>query len=64
MQSAHFSILKLTKIEPHDRTDDERLSELPVININKNIGHKLNIETIIDEFAKFKRRISFTNESN
>jgi len=54
----------LTKIEPHDRTDDERLSELPVININKNIGHKLNIETIIDEFAKFKRRISFTSESN
>ena len=59
-----FSILKLIKTKLRNRTGDERLSDLAVISINKNIAQKSNIKTIIDKFTKSKRRISFTNESN
>ena len=59
-----FSILKFIKTKLRNRTGDERLGDLAVISINKNTAQKLNTETVIDEFAKSKRRISFTNESN
>ena len=59
-----FSILKLIKTKLRNRTSGERLSDLVVISINKNVAQKLNIESIIDEFAKTKRRLSFINEFN
>jgi len=59
-----FSVLKLIKTKLRNRTGDERLSDLAVISIHKNIAQKLNIESVIDEFAKSKRRINFTNELN
>jgi hypothetical protein len=59
-----FSILKLIKTKLSNRTGHERLSDLATISINKNIAPKLNIESIIDEFVKSKRKISFNNEPN
>ena len=59
-----FSILKLIKTKLRNRTSGERLSDLVVISINENVAQKLNIESIIDEFTKSERRISFMNESN
>ncbi len=59
-----FSILKLIKTKLSNRTCHERLSDSATISINKNIAPELNIESIIDDFAKSKRKISFTNESN
>ncbi len=59
-----FSILKLIKTYLHNRTSDERFSDLVVINIHENIARELNSESIIDEFAKSKCRLSFTNEFN
>jgi hypothetical protein len=59
-----LSILKLIETKLLNQTGDERLSNLTVITINKNTAQELNAETIIDEFAKSKRRISFTSKSN
>ncbi len=55
-----FSALKLIKTYLRNRTGDERLSSL-AINIHKNIAQQLNIEDIIDEFSKSKRKLKFTN---
>jgi hypothetical protein len=57
-----FSNLKLIKTKLRNRTDDERLSDLAVMNIHKTVAENLNIDSIIDEFAKSKRKKSFTNE--
>ena len=59
-----FSTLKLNKTYLQNRINDERLSDLAVINIHKNIAQELNIENVVDEFAKSKCRLSFTNEFN
>lgn len=37
-------------------------SDLAVISIHKNVTEELNIENIINEFVRSKRKISFTNE--
>jgi hypothetical protein len=57
-----FSTLKLIKTKLCNRPGDERLSDLAVINIHKTVAENLNIDSIIDEFFKSKRKISFTNE--
>jgi len=36
--------------------------EKVVINIHKNVAEELNIEAIIDEFVKIKRKTNFTDE--
>ena len=59
-----FSTLKLIKTYLRNRISDEYLSDLAVINIHKNITQELNIENVVDEFAKSKRRLSFSNEFN
>jgi hypothetical protein len=59
-----FSVLKLIKTKLRNRTGDERLSDLAVISIHKSIAQKLNVEDIVDDFAKSKRRINFTNQLN
>ncbi len=58
-----FSTLKLIKTKLRNRTGNERLSDLAVINIHKAVAENLDINSIIDEFAKSKRKIDFTNES-
>jgi hypothetical protein len=58
-----FSTLKLIKRKLRNRTGNERLSDLAVINIHKAVAGNLDINSIIDEFAKSKRKIDFTNES-
>ncbi|CAM4847026.1 unnamed protein product [Rotaria magnacalcarata] len=58
-----FSTLKLIKTKLRNRTGDERLSDLAVINIHKSAAEKLNVDSIIDEFTRSKRKINFTNES-
>jgi hypothetical protein len=55
-----FSILKLIKMKLRNRTGDERLSDLAVISIHKNIGQELYIQSILDELAKSKCKISFS----
>ena len=57
-----FSLLKLIKIDLRNRTSDERLSDLTVLSIHKSITQELNIEDIIDEFAKSKRKLNFINQ--
>ena len=57
-----FSLLKLIKIDLRNRTSDERLSDLTVLSIHKSITQQLNIEDIIDEFAKSKRKLNFINQ--
>lgn len=57
-----FSVLKLIKTKLRNRTGDERLSNLAVISIHKNIAQKLNTQDIIDDFAKSKRRLNFMNQ--
>ena len=57
-----FSLLKLIKIDLQNRTSDERLSDLTVLSIHKSITQQLNIEDIIDEFAKSKRKLNFINQ--
>ena len=57
-----FSTLKLIKTYLRNRLNDERLSDVAVINIHKDIAQELNIENVVDEFTKSKRRLSFTNE--
>ncbi|CAF1557109.1 unnamed protein product [Adineta ricciae] len=57
-----FSVLKLIKTKLRNRTDDERLSNLAVINIHKGIAQELNIENVIDEYAKSKRKLNFSNQ--
>ena len=57
-----FSVLKLIKTYLRNRIGDERLSNLALINIHKNVAQELNIESIIDEFAKSKRRLCSTSE--
>lgn len=54
-----FSTLKLIKTKLRNRIGDERLSDLAVINIHKAVAEYLNIDSIIDEFSKTKRRINF-----
>ncbi len=39
---------------------DDRLSDLAVINIHRAVAKQLNINSIIDHFAKSKCKISFT----
>ena len=57
-----FSLLKLIKTDLRNRTSDERLSDLTVLGIHKSITQQLNIEDIIDEFAKSKRKLNFINQ--
>ena len=57
-----FSLLKLIKIDLRNRTSDERLSDLTVLSTHKSITQQLNIEDIIDEFAKSKRKLNFINQ--
>ena len=57
-----FSLLKLIKTDLRNRTSDERLSDLTVLSIHKSITQQLNIEDIIDEFAKLKRKLNFINQ--
>jgi hypothetical protein len=59
-----FFVLKLIRTYLRNRIGVERLISLAIINIHKNIARKLNIEDIIDEFAKSKRKLNFTNEFN
>jgi hypothetical protein len=40
---------------------DERLSNMATIDIRNNVIQELKIKEIIDEFAKTKRRLNFTN---
>ncbi|CAF3454261.1 unnamed protein product [Rotaria socialis] len=59
-----FSVLKLIKTKLRNRTGGERLSDLAVINIHKNIAEELNIENVIDEFAKSSRKKILAMEFN
>jgi len=57
-----FSVLKLIKTKLRNHTGDDRLSDLAVINIHRTVAEQLDINSIIDHFAKSKRKISFTSE--
>jgi hypothetical protein len=52
-----FSVLKLIKTFLRNSMGDDRLSSLALLNIHKTVTNKLDPETIVDEFAKKKRRI-------
>ena len=45
-------------------SNKRRLSHLAIISIHKTVAQELNVESIIDEFAKTKRWLSFINEFN
>ena len=56
-----FSLLKLIETNSTNRICSELLSDLNMIGMHKNIAHQLNIDNVVDEFAKKNFRLSFVN---
>jgi hypothetical protein len=56
-----FSTMKRIKNYLRNRIGDERLSDLAVLHLHRDIVNSLDPDEIVDEFAKQKRRILFTD---
>jgi hypothetical protein len=55
-----FSVLKRIKTWLRNSMEQDRLSSLSIINIEKDFSKEVDIENIIDQFASLKdRRLQF-----